>query len=187
MLAISILQYENYGCPNCGCDYGIAGNFIAHGTTTVTCRECNLEFVLLADGLEVSNVGFGRGRKDENGKDIIEYPKRIPHPRVGIPKHKYIFPDPRPEGGGEYWKSRGIGYDLSGFVKSKPAGERLLEMVKEVLGIDNPESWLDYRKFEPEWIQFKFQKEEFDLEKLDKLARENSDILTKEILQECKI
>ena len=60
-------------------------------------------------------------------------------------------------------------------------------MVKEVLGIDEPASWLDYREHEPEWIQFKFQSEEFDLEKLDKLSRKNDGIITKEILIECKI
>ena len=98
----------------------------------------------------------------------------------------YVAPDERPEDG-EYWTSRGVGYDLSGFVKSKPAGERLLRMVKYVLETDEPKSWLDYRENEPEWIQFKFQKEEFDLEKLDGLARKNNDILTIEILRQCVI
>lgn len=98
----------------------------------------------------------------------------------------YVAPDERPEDG-EYWTSRGVGYDLSGFVKSKPAGERLLRMVKYVLETDEPKSWLDYRENEPEWIQFKFQKEEFDLEKLDGLARKNNDILTIEIIRQCVI
>lgn len=97
----------------------------------------------------------------------------------------YVAPDSRPEDG-EYWNSRGVGYDLSGFVKSKLAGERLLRMVKLVLETDEPESWLDYREHEPNWIQFKFQKEEFDLEKLDDLARKNNDILTLDILKQCK-
>ena len=71
------------------------------------------------------------------------------------------------------------------FVKSKPAGERLLRMVKCVLENDEPKSWLDYREHEPDWIQFKFQKEEFDLEKLDDLARKNNDIITIDILKQC--
>lgn len=33
----------------------------------------------------------------------------------------YVAPDSKPEVG-EYWRSRGIGYDLSGFVVSKLAG-----------------------------------------------------------------
>ena len=98
----------------------------------------------------------------------------------------YVAPDERPEEG-EYWSSRGIGYDLSGFVKSKLAGERLLRMVKLVLENDEPKSWLDYREHEPDWIQFKFQPEEFDLEKLNKMAQNNNDIITLNILKECKI
>lgn len=74
----------------------------------------------------------------------------------------YVAPDSKPEIG-EYWRSRGVGYDLSGFVVSKLAGERLTRLVKYVLNTD-----------EPNWIQFKFQKEEFNLELLDKLAREYS-------------
>lgn len=99
----------------------------------------------------------------------------------------YVAPDKRPEEG-EYWGSRGIGYDdLSGFVVSKLAGERLLRMVKLVLETDEPKSWLDYREHEPNWIQFKFQKEEFDLEKLQSLAKANNNIITIDILKQSKI
>ena len=58
---------------------------------------------------------------------------------------------------------------------------------KEALDKEEPASWLDWREYEPEWIQFKFQKNEFDLEKLEKMAIENGNILTKEILVECKL
>ena len=92
----------------------------------------------------------------------------------------YVAPDSKPEVG-EYWRSRGVGYDLSGFVESKLAGERLTRLVKYVLNTDNPLSHLDYREFEPDWIQFKFQKEEFNLELLDKLARANDET----ILRQC--
>lgn len=64
----------------------------------------------------------------------------------------YVAPDSKPEVG-EYWRSRG--YDLSGFVVSKLAGERLTRLVKYVLNTDEPLSHLDYREFEPNWIQFK--------------------------------
>ena len=57
-------------------------------------------------------------------------------------------------------------------------------MVKNILGKENPKSWLDYRPREPKWIQFKFQKEEFNLEKLLDLTKENC-IITKDILMEC--
>lgn len=76
---------------------------------------------------------------------------------------------------------RGVGYDLSGFVKTKAAGERIL--VHEVLGTDKCETYLDYS--EPTWIQFKFQSSEFDSEKLDKLSREADRVVTKEILKQC--
>lgn len=96
----------------------------------------------------------------------------------------YVAPDSKPEVG-EYWRSRG--YDLSGFVVSKLAGERLTRLVKYVLDTDEPLSHLDYREFEPNWIQFKFQKEEFNLELLDKLARANDNIVNEAILRQCMI
>lgn len=96
----------------------------------------------------------------------------------------YVAPDSKPEIG-EYWRSRG--YDLSGFVVSKLAGERLTRLVKYVLNTDKPLSHLDYREFEPNWIQFKFQKEEFNLELLDKLARANENIVNEAILRQCMI
>ena len=98
----------------------------------------------------------------------------------------YVAPDSKPEVG-EYWNSRGVGYDLSGFVVSKLAGERLTRLVKYVLNTDEPLSYLDYREYEPNWIQFKFQKEEFNLELLDKLARKNNNIVNEAILRQCII
>ena len=98
----------------------------------------------------------------------------------------YVAPDSKPEIG-EYWRSRGVGYDLSGFVVSKLAGERLARLVKYVLNTDEPLSHLDYREFEPDWIQFKFQKEEFNLELLDKLARANDNVVNETILRQCMV
>lgn len=187
MIAISYSDNLRYGCPSCGCNIAIVDNSYGRGTTPVTCEECKTHYVILADGLNKSQIGFGTNKKDDKGETIFDYPELQEHPRKGTPWHPYVWPDPRPEGGGEYWNSRGIGYDLSGFVKSKKAGERLLEMVKEVLGVEKPKTWLDWREYEPKWIQFKFQGEEFDLEKLNKMAIENNNILTKEILMECKL
>lgn len=186
MLAISWSDYEKYGCPNCGCDRAITDNCYRGDQPGVTCKSCNLHFQILADGLTRSSVEFGTGRKDSDGKDILECPIFVVHPRKGTPHWHYEMPDVKPEYG-EYWKPREIGYDLSGFVKSKPAGERLLELTKEVLGKEKPDSWLDWRKDEPEWIQFKFQKNEFDLEKLRNAVIENDCIISKEILMKCRI
>lgn len=99
---------------------------------------------------------------------------------------RYDPKDERPEGGGEYWKSRGASdFDVSGFVSSRAAGMRLLRMVKYVLDTDEPKTWLDYREFEPNWIQFKFSAEEFDVEKLDEMARANGNVLTESIVRQC--
>jgi len=103
----------------------------------------------------------------------------------------YIAPDSRPEEG-EYWQSRCIGGsdknpDCSGFVVSKKAGERLRRMVNLVLEKDKTKSWLDFRESEPNWIQYKFSGHEFDLEKLEKMASEKGNVVTIEILKECKL
>ena len=101
-------------------------------------------------------------------------------------KCNFVAPDKRPEGGGEYWQTRGASdFDVSGFVVSKLAGERLLRMVKYILETDNPKTWLDYREFEPTWIQFKFSAEEFDLGKLSQMSKDNGGILTEQIVREC--
>ena len=97
-------------------------------------------------------------------------------------------PDVRPEGGGEYWSSRGpSNYDVSGFIKSKQAGERLLRFVKYVLEKDEVESWLDWRPSEPTWIQFKFSAKEFNVELLHYLTKANNCIITEEIIKDCKL
>lgn len=97
-----------------------------------------------------------------------------------------IVPDVRPDGEGEYWCSRGAGVpDISGFVKSKQAGERINMMVNKVLGKKKHKSWLDYREYEPEWIQYKFHQDEFDMKKLDELSRANGNVLTEEIIRQC--
>lgn len=185
MLAVYYKEVELYGCPNCGCDTWTRDSCYRGDQPTGTCKSCGLHYQILADSTK-PEIQIGTGRKDKDGKDIMEYPILIPHPRKGIPKWHYELPDIRPEYG-EYWQPRGIGYDLSGFVKCKQAGIRILEMVREVLKKDIPESWLDYREHEPFWIQFKMQKSEFNLEKLQKMVQDNDGIITKEILTECKL
>lgn len=94
--------------------------------------------------------------------------------------------DKRPEGGGEYWNSRGASsFDVSGFVSSRAAGLRLLRMVRYVLDTDEPKTFLDYREFEPNWIQFKFSAEEFDVERLSDMAEANDNIITEQIVRQC--
>lgn len=162
-------EYNEHGCIKCGCDYCFCGPIRMGNCAPVTCGECGENFIILADGLKECPMGIGEDK-----------PKLITHPRIGIPKHEYIRPDIKPHEG-EYWGPRGVGYDLSGFVKSKQAGERIVAMVEEVIG-KKPKSWLDYRKSEPTWIQVKIQKEDgFDLNMLTKLCYEDG-IITKDRL-----
>ena len=87
---------------------------------------------------------------------------------------------------GEYWKSRGAStLGVSGFITSKAAGLRLLRMVRYILDTDEPKTWLDYREYEPNWIQFKFSAEEFDVEKLDEVSSANGGVITEQILRDC--
>ena len=177
IIAIRYEDFLKYGCPSCGCDVVLnRGPFGGVGT----CEECGQQQMFFDNETNESPIVFFK-----KGTGEPYSPKVQEHPRKGIPWHAYAWPDPRPDGGGEYWSPRGIGYDLSGFVKSKPAGERILTMVKEVLGKDQPASWLDWRPREPKWIQFKFQGEEFDLEKLEDLVLKNNKVITKEILEAC--
>ena len=131
-------------------------------------------------------AGYPEDPENPRSKYVMEQAIRIPHPRAGIPSWHWMPKDERPEEG-EYWSSRGVGYDLYGFVRTKKAGERILAMVHEVLGTTECKTFLDYRQSEPTWIQFKFQKEEFDLDMLDALSRENGGVITKEIIKQCKL
>lgn len=60
-----------------------------------------------------------------------------------------------------------------------------MRMVKYILDTDEPKTFLDYREFEPNWIQFKFSAEEFDVEKLSQMAIDNDDIITEQIIRQC--
>lgn len=109
---------------------------------------------------------------------------------LGFYEHNVIDYNPkdeRPEYG-EYWQSRGPSdFDCSGFIKSKQAGERIMRYVHAILEKDSCETWLDWRKSEPTWIQLKFSAKEFDVQLLDKLTTENNGIITYEIMKSCKL
>lgn len=145
MLSILYSDFEQFGCPNCGCDAARGG------LSSATCRHCGLHFEV-------------RGSTVYSTCEYAAYPEE-----------------------GEYWSSRGVGYDLSGFVRTKKAGERILDMVHEVLGTKKCKTYLDYRPNEPTWIQFKFDKDEFNLDAIDKASRALGGIITKEIIKQCKL
>lgn len=195
MLSILYSEVKKYGCPNCGCDSMAGGNNSYYGITTCRCRHCKLYFEIRPeDSVVVNKPQYSVRKKDisnpQSSDYIMEEAIEISHPRIGKDKWHWEPEDIKPVEG-EYWNSRGIGYDLSGFVKTKKAGERLLKMVQDILGTTECKTYLDYRESEPNWIQFKFKKEEFDLEKLETLANKNNDkengILTYDIIKSCVI
>jgi hypothetical protein len=100
-----------------------------------------------------------------------------------VKEEKIMSIDERPKIG-EFFISRGIGYDLVGFVRTKQVGERVIEMFKKIIG-ENCKTWLDWRKYESNWIQIKIQKEDCDLEKLCKLI-EDVGVITEEMIEQSK-
>ena len=140
----------------------------------------DVPFVVSTDRLfyAVPWYGISLGVGGKGARVAVEYYKSD--------KCMPIVPDVRPEGEGEYWQSRGAGVpDISGLVRSKQAGERINMMVDRVLGTYDHKSRLDWREYEPEWIQYKFHQDEFDMEKLDELTRANGSVLTEEIVRKC--
>ena len=148
----------------------------------ITCHKNNVDpsdvpFLIENDRRQYrpfsGNISFGsRGvtvAVEYFNSDIVRYDPKDERPAVG-----------------EYWKSRGAStFDVSGFITSKAAGLRLLRMVRYILDTDEPKTWLDYREYEPNWIQFKFSAEEFDVEKLDASSRANGGVITEQILRDC--
>ena len=152
----------------------------------ITCEKNHIDpkdvpFIIKTNNLKYAipwyGIGYGVGRNGMVASvDYYSSEKIMP-----------IVNDERPVEG-EYWQSRGPSdFDVSGFVKSKAAGERLRRMVRLVLEQDETKSWLDWREYEPEWIQFKFSAEEFDVKKLHDLSIEHDGVLTLRTLEECKI
>ena len=128
------------------------------------------------------------GRTDENGNKIREKPILISHPRKGMKHWNYVAEDAKPDSmEGEYWKSKGVGFDLSGLIKSKEAGLRILNMVKLATNKDYPKSWMDYRDTAPNYIQFKFSADEFDLDMIHKMSIDLGGVVTQELLNYCCI
>lgn len=176
IIAVSWSEYDRFGCVKCGCGYCYNILVRCHGTAPVKCGQCDEVFVVLAEGVTVSALGLG---------EPTSFPELQAHPRQGRPKHEYSRPDTKPDGGGEYWNPRGVGYDLAGFVQSKQGGERIIKMVQTVIG-KTPQTRLDYREYSPDHIQVKFQSEDgFDLEKLCALCSDG--VITEQRIRESLI
>ena len=178
-IAVSFKAVQQWGCPYCGYRSGhspISGG----GTVVFVCGECRRSFAILGTGVLKSTIGFGSF-----------YPKLQPHPRSGIPSHGAL--DKRPDGGGEFFRSRGIGLDMTpgcfvcgggermysniaAFVQCKESGERVVAMFRQG-------ARLDYREHEPDYVQVKVGacKEHLHcLQNLDELV--SNGVITEEMI-----
>lgn len=167
VIAVSAAELQEFGCPHCGYRSGytpISGG----GAAAWTCgdEECGKTCCVLAEGITKSSIGFG---------DF--YPKLQAHPRRGIPSHGR--PDKSPEGGGEFFHSRGIGLEttpgcfvcggneclhnnVAAFVQCKTSGER-------VVGMFPHGARLDHRDSEPDRVQVKVGACDVHLPNLERL------------------
>lgn len=145
MLSILYSDFEQFGCPNCGCDAARGG------LSSATCRHCGLHFEV-------------RGSTVYSTCEYAAYPEDPENPRS------------------EYVMEQAI--RIQELVFQVGIGcLRMSVQKKENIGTTECKTFLDYRPSEPTWIQFKFQKEEFDLDMLDALSRKNGGVITKEIIE----
>jgi len=157
-LVVHYSACNQWGCPYCGFR-SAARHVSSRGTACVTCGDCNKGYMIVADELDKATIGVGSGKP---GSDVY-YPTVQEHPRKGKPKHGR--PDEKPEEGGEYFSSRGVGTDrtscfvcqsnredmqsnIAAFVQCKAAGERIVTMF-------GSGARLDFREFEPDYLQVK--------------------------------
>ncbi len=182
VIAISVIEFNKFGCPYCGFRSGFTPTSYG-GAAVWQCGECGKTCCVLGEGIVKSSIGFGGNF----------YPKLQAHPRHGIPSHGR--PDKKPENGGEFFHSRGIGYDttpgcfvcggnkglyhnIAAFVQCKEAGERVVAMISRG-------TYLDYRDFEPDRVQVKVGACKIHLSNLQKLhdLTKKDGIITTDIIQ----
>lgn len=175
-IAVSLVEMKQWGCPYCGHRSGYSP--ISGGQTAIfTCGECGGSCAVLGDGVTKSTIGFDGF-----------YPQLQPHPRRGTPSRT---PDKQPEGGGEFFWSRGIGLDstpgcfvcagekdmhnnIAAFVQCRESGVRVVAMFYKG-------ARLDYRDYEPDRVQVKIgacDEHVANLRELDRLCEDG--VITKE-------
>lgn len=184
-VTISVEEAEKHGCPYC--------NFRSHrfhvsmsGASMVSCAECERPFTVLFNGLRFS--------------PFTDKQEVAPHP---LKENLARGTKDEPPEEGEWFSSRGVGLDsigscvfcnqtvtgyqanISGFIKTKEAGERLLNWFENVDGLRAKGVFLDYRKDYPDRIQFKIgscKDHDESLQILDKWLS-FSDIITKHFIK----
>lgn len=192
IIAVAAPDLNEWGCPTCGYRSGSVGMTVG-GSGAWRCGECGADCCVLAPGQTRSAIGFHVTQNNE-----ALYPELQPHPRTGVPAHGR--PDTRPEGGGEFFSSRGVGKDstpgcfvcgvaggtqlrvtnnVAGFVQTKAAGERVVEMFEAG-------ARLDYREDEPDRTQVKIGACALHRENaygLHELTRAADRVITQEIIK----
>lgn len=200
MIAVSVSDLNQWGCPSCGFRSGTTP--ISQGGTALwQCGECDRYCYALNDGIEQTSFGQAEGPSAGFTLSVSGEPPqgvtlthRSEHPRAGTPAHG--APDRRPETGGEHFGSRGLGLDvtpacfvccfpedlvrdnISAFVSCKAAGERVVQMFR----------WgarLDYREREPDRVQVKVGACKLhvpNLEQLHRLTYEAVGVITSDMI-----
>lgn len=154
VVAVSAIEHNQFGCPYCG--YRSGRTLASSGGSAVwRCgsEDCGKTSCILSGGVTRSFIDF----------DDFFRPELQAHPRRGIPSHGRS--DKRPDGGGEFFRPRGLGGDITpgcfvcggeerryhniaAFVQCREAGERVVAMFSQG-------ARLDYRDFEPDRVQVK--------------------------------
>lgn len=204
VIAISQGDYLKHGCPYCNYKYGTS-SIRYRGSSKVDCSksDCGKHFIVVADDCSRSTIGLNSIGLFVMGPDLfpdVIYPWVLPHP---CPDREAWEPkDPGPnEDGSENFYSRGIGFDcghkcfvtgqpitrgsnISGYVDFKESGERVVAMFGEIGG-----AWLDYREYEPTYIQVKILCTEGQiscLERLHELTKAAGNKITPAMIEEAR-
>lgn len=165
-IAVRFSQFQEYGCPYCGYEVGYV-SMSGPGASIWVCSDCQRGVVVAHD--EATHIPI-----HINGVE----PKIVEHPRYGTPKHGP--PDTYHDGRAQF-NSRGLGLDhtpgcfvcggdhdlyhnISGFVNTKSDGEHVVAMFQHG-------ARLDYREYEPHWIQVKIGACEQHIPQLKELNR----------------
>lgn len=159
-VAISPLDALAYGCPYCGAWAISPGDSLLRppeefggGCICTSCIECRR-------GFEIRTYKDASERGPWHGEEKFTA-ELVPHPRAGIPWH--TRPDTPVDA--ESFRSRGTGMDstpgcfvcggdsglrtnIAAFVSCREAGERVVAMFEHG-------ARLDFRAFEPHWVQVK--------------------------------
>ncbi len=182
---ISNSDLAKYGCPHCNYRSG-SMPISCGGAGGWICGDCDQGTTILHDHLTEVPASW----MNEKGKPVE------PHPN---PKPARGREDKPPEGGGEYFGSRGVGSDMapgcfacggepggysniSAFVDCKDSGERVVAMFEQG-------AWLDYRTSEPDRVQVKIGACEEHLpclRKLHDITRAADGIIKPEMIADSK-